>query len=382
MDPNPARRYTTADAFAADLRRHLDGQPVLARPDTLAYRTWKLVSRYPVGSAAGVANTVLLVGLLAITTSQARNVRASSARLKAERDKAAEVTAFLTSVLTSADPYQPSGRVPTLRDVLDRGAERAAASLRDRPDVRAHLLTAMAPAYVGLGDLNRAGDMAAEAVAIRRRTLDPYSPELAASLVLVANVRLSQGRAAEAELQAREALLIQRRNRTAEPDTARILSTLGAALEVEGRLPEAEAVLRALLTVERDRRPANPFFIAQVSRNLAHVLRDLGRARDAVPLYADAYRRHRSVLGDEHPETANSAVNLGYAHFLAGDTVTAEQLLRRGVATKRRLLGIENRDVAGDQLTLATVLAARGARAEAESLRAEARAVLGTSGKR
>ena len=48
----PARRYPDAAALADDLRRHLDGLPITARPDALHYRVRKLVARQPVAAAA------------------------------------------------------------------------------------------------------------------------------------------------------------------------------------------------------------------------------------------------------------------------------------------------------------------------------------------
>jgi hypothetical protein len=116
--------------------------------------------------------------------------------------------------------------------------------------------------------------------------------------------------------------------------------------------------------------------VAQVARNLAHTLRDARRHADAAPLYAEAYALHRAAFGEDHPETANSAVNLGIARVRVGDSLGGLALLRRGVEAKRRLLGIEHPDVAGDQLALAAVLEARGAREEARALRTEAEAVL------
>lgn len=379
MQLEPARRYATAHEFAADVRRHLDGLPVLARPTSVAYRLGKLVRRSPVGAAATVAATVVLIGFTAVTATQAAQLRIQAARVAAERDKATEVTAFLTGLLSSADPYQPDRRPPTLREVLDRGAERAA-SLEGQPELQAHLLSAMAPAYFGLGDGERAGALAEEAVALWRRALPSDHPDIGAALLYLANVRLNHGRADEAQAQAREALRIHRaaaaRGVSGLGDSARILSTLGAALQRSGRLAEAEAVLRSLLAAERARSPAAPEAVAQVARNLAHVLRDARRHAEAAPLYDEAYAMHRAAFGEEHPETANSAVNLGVARTRLGDLVEGERLVRHGVTVKRRLLGITHPDVAGDQLTLARLIAGRGGDAEAGRLRVEAEAVL------
>ena len=59
----PERRYGSAEQLARDLRAHLDGRPVTARPDGVGYRLSKFLRRRRVEVAAGVLVTVsLLVG--------------------------------------------------------------------------------------------------------------------------------------------------------------------------------------------------------------------------------------------------------------------------------------------------------------------------------
>jgi len=80
---DPRRRYESVEQFALDLRRHLSSHPVLARPDTLGYRTGKFVARYRAGiAAAGVLALGLLAGLI-VTTHEARI--ADEQRARAER---------------------------------------------------------------------------------------------------------------------------------------------------------------------------------------------------------------------------------------------------------------------------------------------------------
>jgi hypothetical protein len=43
MHKVPERRYNSAEQFSEDLRRYLEGMPVLARPDTAGYRLRKFV---------------------------------------------------------------------------------------------------------------------------------------------------------------------------------------------------------------------------------------------------------------------------------------------------------------------------------------------------
>src|SRR4029078_1736833 len=51
----PARRYGSGEQFSNDISRYLDGRPVLAAPDTLAYRAAKFIRRRTVAVASAAA---------------------------------------------------------------------------------------------------------------------------------------------------------------------------------------------------------------------------------------------------------------------------------------------------------------------------------------
>ena len=57
LNKEPQRRYASVAEFAADIQRHLDGVPVLARRDSIAYRAGKFVRR----NAAVVCATVFML---------------------------------------------------------------------------------------------------------------------------------------------------------------------------------------------------------------------------------------------------------------------------------------------------------------------------------
>ena len=79
----PSRRYASVEQFAGDIERHLDGLPVIARPDTFSYRFEKFVSRHRVSVVAGFLVFLSLVGGIAATSWQAR--RAEQQRALAEK---------------------------------------------------------------------------------------------------------------------------------------------------------------------------------------------------------------------------------------------------------------------------------------------------------
>ncbi|MGE3822294.1 MAG: serine/threonine-protein kinase, partial [Isosphaeraceae bacterium] len=62
LEKAPARRYESAGALAEDLRRFLDGRPVLARPVGPVERVWRTCARRPL-----IAGLAIALGLVVIT---------------------------------------------------------------------------------------------------------------------------------------------------------------------------------------------------------------------------------------------------------------------------------------------------------------------------
>src|SRR5262249_1934691 len=69
LEKDRNRRYESASAFAADVQRYLNDEPVLACPPTVSYRVRKFVRRNkgPV-LAASIIVVLLIVGILGTTT--------------------------------------------------------------------------------------------------------------------------------------------------------------------------------------------------------------------------------------------------------------------------------------------------------------------------
>lgn len=72
LHKDPRRRYRSVDQFGADLERLLEGKPVLARPDTVWYRTGKYVRRHWPSISAAVAVLLALTIGIGVATWQAR----------------------------------------------------------------------------------------------------------------------------------------------------------------------------------------------------------------------------------------------------------------------------------------------------------------------
>ncbi len=97
----PGRRYPSAEQFAQDIQRHIDGFPVTARPDTVSYRARKFVHRHRASvTAASLIAVALLLGL-AGTTYYAREANLALAAETVQRENADRLAGDLREVLST-----------------------------------------------------------------------------------------------------------------------------------------------------------------------------------------------------------------------------------------------------------------------------------------
>jgi serine/threonine protein kinase/tetratricopeptide (TPR) repeat protein len=80
LKKEPMRRYASVEQFSEDIRRHLEGLPVTARPDTLGYRVSKFIQRNRATAIAASIIFLALVGGILATTYQARIAQIERAR--------------------------------------------------------------------------------------------------------------------------------------------------------------------------------------------------------------------------------------------------------------------------------------------------------------
>jgi len=152
----PSERYPTVDAFADDLRRWAAGEPVAARPDSMAYRARRFVGRHRGAVAAAALVAFAVLGGLAGTITQARRAEREAAQAKLERDRAVVdeqlqrgTSEFLQLVLRDSAGTDPGAT----RRQLDRASELIEKTRFERPIVKVALLRQTAGRYAELGDM-------------------------------------------------------------------------------------------------------------------------------------------------------------------------------------------------------------------------------------
>lgn len=403
----PAERYASAAAFAEDLRRCLDHEPISARPDTVGYRAAKFLRRRWRGVTAATAAVLAAGALIGFYTARLAAER-NYARL--ETAKATKISDLLTELLTANDPYiAHEVKEPTVRALLDAGAERVRKELAGQPELKAQMLTVIGRVYERLnqygkarplleeavaigrrgsenvgyaqslndlgvlrrdqGNYSEAARMLVHALAIRRKLLGSEHRDVAVTLVDLARVYTHQGDNESAEPLLRESLRIRRKVLgERHEETATSINDLALVLWDKGNLPEAAALFRQALAIDRRVFGENHASVAAVLNNLAMVTEDLGDTDGAIALFRKALAIRRKVLDKNHTDIAITLNNLSHPLRVRREFGEAAALLKEALAIGRSALGDENPLTAAFMLNLARVRLDQGQAGAAEPL--------------
>jgi eukaryotic-like serine/threonine-protein kinase len=413
MRKEPERRYASAEQLAGDIQRFLEGMPVIARRDTVSYRTAKFVKRHwlPVSAAAAAAFIVIAFSVTTYEQSvriAAERDRAAQQRERAEheRARAEEVSSFLVNLFKLSDPGENRGNQVTARELLDSGAKRLQTGLQDQPATKAALLSTVGTVYDSLGQYQDALPLLDESLHLQAQSQDPSRVD---TLLELGRARIGAGELAAAEAPLQEALRIAQRDAGATSvQTGHSLWSLGMLRFEQGRNTEAKGLyIRSLSVLEDSRAPQTDVSAAlsdlakvyvleqqwvlakqtheqalEIDRrvlgddhprvafrleNLAIVAQNMGDLKLAETLYVDALKRQEHIYGDHHPEIAVAKGNYGLLLQREGRLAEAEPLLRSALETKLSLYGPSHFMVGYSRVSLAILLHDKGDLAASEN---------------
>lgn len=315
----PARRYSSVGQFSEDIRRHLEGLPIVARKDTAGYRATKFVGRNRVAVAAAALVVVAIVTGLIVSLWQAK-------RAWTQRDVAQRISSFLQNMLGSAAP-EVKGIDVKVSDLLNDASARARTELANEPGVMADVLMTLGRTYISLS-------LADKAEADLRTAL-------AASL---------------------------KANGELHPTTATTMGWLGLALAYRGQGVEGEQISRRAVELQRKLHPAGDENLGVALYALGYNLIVKNEAKNAVPLLEEAMELIRRHLGETHGAYIATIVMLAKAKESVGQIEAAEVLYRKAIDIGSRVEARYRIFLAQAQAYLGFLLTGKGAYAEAETV--------------
>ena len=200
LEKDRNRRYETANGLAMDLERHLNNEPVIARPPSITYRFQKMVHRNKLAFAAVVTVAFALLAGIGATSWQVVRARRAEAQQRLERARAEKrleatmrffdeafnkVSPALADVIGAARPRQQlANAAAAALDELHQGEQPKAASRR----VLGQLYLQLAVShgwFLGntTGDYEKAEKAIAEAIRLFQSATDePLDDQLVVNL--------------------------------------------------------------------------------------------------------------------------------------------------------------------------------------------------------
>jgi non-specific serine/threonine protein kinase/serine/threonine-protein kinase len=363
MRKEPARRYPSVAQFSEDIRRHLEARPVIARKDTLGYRTTKFVSRNKI--AVGAA-ALLLLSLISGLIATGWEARRANRRFNEVRRLA---NSLMFEIHDSVKDLQ--GSTPTRRLIVTRALEYLDSLAREAGNdssLQRELATAYEkvgdiqgnPYYANLGDTDGALASYRKATSIRERLRNISSTiesemELGRSYRGLGDISEQKGDIGQSVGNYRRSLSIFEQLAAKYPaefsvqdESARAYETLGDGLSRSGKseterlacYQKALSIRQSLLTQQ----PTNP----KMRRSVALTYLKIGSASDAKePHHIGNMRRGvemMEALSVEDPNSERARREVGFAYYqiggaqiAAGDYAQALQSRRKAFAIRQEI---------------------------------------------
>jgi len=321
LQKDPRRRYESVEQFAEDIRRVLENEPVLARPDTMTYRAGKFVRRHTAAVAVTLGIVLALsVGLVAY---------ARQARLA--RQQAAEARSLANAMMFSIHdqirnlPGSLAARESLVRTGLQYLDQLAVSVSND-----ASLRNDLASAYLRMGEIqgsaleSNRGDTEGSLASFRKglAVLEPEGKDRGADLVRM-------------EILRRIALGIETRNSAAALEDIERSIQIGASLRA--RYPDDETVSKQVA-----RAYGSAGLVFRRTQNTRRVIESSRAQREVLAKILERHPEDRDARG----EAANALTNLGTAQASVGQLREAKKSFEQTIADWETLSREAPHDVA------------------------------------
>jgi len=346
MSRDPAARYADMSGLAEDLRAYLEGRVVHAHETGALAELRKWIGRNKPLAGAMAGGVLALVAGLATTWVQ--KTRADHNAALAEE-----------------------------REALALSAQDEARAEAERANREAETARRTAGFLVGLFEVSDPGESRGNTITARE-ILDRGAeriesdladqPEVQAALMeTMGTVYASLGLYGQA-LPLLERSLVRRSDVVPSDDllVAGNLTEIGRVRRLQSEYAAAERDLRQALEIRRARLGDEHAEVAEVLHELGVALSGLNRLPEAEELFRRALAQRRKLLGAA-PPTAESLAALAFNLYDQGDRDSGEALLREALEIRRTELG-EHPDTAESLNDLGVYLFERQASAEAEEL--------------
>ena len=325
MRKESEQRYASVGQFSEDIRRHLVGLPVIARPITVSYRLSKFVRRNRIAVGAAAIIFFLLVGGIIATTRQ--TVRAQAEKARAEK-RFNDVRKLAHSVLFDYhDAVEDLPGSTPIRARLVKDAMEYLDSLAAEAGNDTSLQIELATAYERIGDV-QGGTMKAN-LGDTAGSIESYRKALA----ILQSLAASEPRNAETRYK-----------------IASCYKKLGTLLGETGNTKESLDVSRQALTFFQELADENPtdldllFELGSTYNRVGLILKEQGDFSGALESYQKEISLYQSLPAAERESEktrrafSRACEHIASAFISTGELEKAFDYNRRGLEIRQSLV--------------------------------------------
>ena len=376
LNKEPQRRYASVEQLSEDIHRHLAGMPVIARKDTLGYRTVKFVSRHKAGVGVAILLILTLLSGILSTLWQARVARVERARAEKRFGDVRKLANSFMFEIHDAIENLPGSTKP--RELLVRRALEYLDSLAREASGDLTLQHELARSYLKVGDVQgyplgaNLGDTPGALASYRKALLlceslvsaspnnHSFRKDLLISYERMGDSLIATGETAKALEQHRKALEISKALFSADPSEPTRRRTLGVsyvklgeALTANGDRPQAlQAFRKALDMAETSNAsdaasPGTRRLIAVIRVKLGELLTETADFPDALANYQKALEL-REQLAREDSTNAQAKRDLAASYEKLAAVMANTGDISGGLGYQRRSMKIDEVLAAAD----------------------------------
>lgn len=362
---DPDDRYQSVDQFAADLRRVLAYEPILAKPAPIWKQARLFAKRHKaVMLAATVVVAAITIGVAGLAIGLAR-AKESEHIAKLEANRANRVSAFMLNMIRSGSPANvdsysgpkldfdttpatrwpsaaPEGSAPTVGDLLFMASSQVESSFPDDPKLQADIASLLAQTSSDLSD-KRARALALKAEQVLEKTYSHNDIR-----TIIARSRRYGGAILAyeldilPELQSDIDVVLARKN---DSDTRLLNSqcaTLAACYSYLGKPHDAlPTLMRVRSQLDKQTSEDNQYKIT-LDMLVLRVQSDTHSFEQTLAGLQDCLRRSELIAVDSKLMRVNMLFEIMALHRNAGDLIVAQELTVEGLAASVEVFGNES----------------------------------------
>ncbi len=353
LEKEQIRRYNSSEQFADDIKRYINGHPVMARPATIIYRTNKFISRHKGAVFAFSFFIIFIISLISFYTMKLADER-DKAQFEAE--KAKQISQFMISIFEVADPSQSQGETITARQLVDEGVKRLDEELADQPIIKSEMMKELGGVYYSLGLLEKSKELYEKSLILLKEYNSNNLIGIAGVYHNLGDVNYDLGLYKLADTLYNEAYTLKK-SVLADNDTliAIELISLATLSRLENNFKKSQKLYQEALQIQLAVMEKPHLEIAYTMNNLGRLYQNNEMLDTAEIFLKESLSMRREILGDNNFEVVASMGSLASLYYRSKKVEEAEKLYNMALNVLLKLVGEDHHYTGGIMQSLANV---------------------------